>query len=353
MSKAGAAFTVRFLKNGDQIYIDQNIIHENGTGAALFQAINPTSGEVVPDWSVAANQPIIDISARSAAGFPVDTTSVLWAFDGTNLQYDEITTSWQVEKTGKPFSARKTAVGSYQLRITNNIASAEEVGNKQISYSVSYVSNAVSDTYRSSVDIIIQQSGSSSHIVIITTDRTTIKEDDASTQAREDEAHLTAECYYGTSPVTIGQGGYTLQWYQDGTKMEGKTSSVLTVTRSMVDGGSIFVAKLSLNGELVAQDAQRINDIADEWQIAYTPTNSGSNYVTIDHNASFNISLTKNGTAQSLEGVTLTSKVFNALGVEKAVLSGSPITITPAYCQIGDGENVAYADCDVQVTASF
>ena len=72
---------------------------------------------------------------------------------------------------------------------------------------------------------------------------------------------LGIEAYYGTSRVTIGSGGYTTKWYKDGTEnsnfianSEGKTS--LTVTRDDIDGGSIFVCKLILNGNAVAQDQQ-------------------------------------------------------------------------------------------------
>ena len=58
---------MRFLRNGDQITIVRNIITSSGLGAALFQVVDPNSGNVTPNWTVAANQPIVQISARSAA----------------------------------------------------------------------------------------------------------------------------------------------------------------------------------------------------------------------------------------------------------------------------------------------
>ena len=37
MTKIGAAFSVRFLRNGDQISITRDILNQSGGGAGLFQ----------------------------------------------------------------------------------------------------------------------------------------------------------------------------------------------------------------------------------------------------------------------------------------------------------------------------
>jgi len=195
------------------------------------------------------------------------------------------------------------------------------------------------------VDVLIQTAGSDSHILQITTNRVEI--DDTNTTAT-----LTAVGYYGTDPVTIGSNGYTIKWYQDGTEISGQTSNTLTVTRAMVEGGSIFIAKLFFNNNAVAQDSQRINDIADEYQIAYTPTNAGSNYVGIGHNAVYTLSVTKNGSAYA-GAVSYAWQVFNAVGEQKTSGTGATVTITPDHCLVGSGEGAYHADADVQVTATL
>ena len=47
-NKIKGAFTVRFIRTGDQIYVTKNIVKfdKNGaeSGGSLFQAIDPTSG---------------------------------------------------------------------------------------------------------------------------------------------------------------------------------------------------------------------------------------------------------------------------------------------------------------------
>ena len=335
---------MRFLRNGDQITIVRNIITSSGQGAALFQVIEPISGNVTPNWTVAANQPIIQIGARSAAGYPVEITDVRFAFDGTTLNFTYNGSEWVTSSNDTRFQSRINE-GKYELKIVGNIASKTVISNKQISYEVAYVSNAMSDSVQGSVDVLIQQAGSDSHLLQITTNRVEL-------DASKTSATLTAKAMYGTEDVTIGSNGYGIEWYQDGAKLEGQTASTLTVKRDMVTGGSIFIAKLKKDGNVVAQDGQRINDIADEYQITYTPTNAGSNYVAPNHNAVYTLAVTKNGNPYSVE-VTFTWRVYNSLGEPKTSGTSSTVTVTTDDCKVGTGDNAYYSDCDVQVTADF
>lgn len=344
MSRTGAAFSVRFLRNGDQITIVRNIIKASGEGTVLMQTVDPNSGAVAPDWTVAANQPIVQLSARSSASYPVEITGVLFAFDGTTLNFVFNGSSWVTATNDARFQARINA-GKYELRVVGNIASSTVVSNKQISYSVSYVSNAKSDTYEGSVDVLIQQSGSDSHILQVATDRVEL-------DAVNTDAHLTAVGMYGTEVVTIGSNGYTIDWYQDGTIIPDEHSSTLTVDRTMVEGGSIFIAKLKKDGNVVAQDSQRINDVADEYQIKSTPTDAGANFCDIGHNATYTLSLTRNGTPYG-GSVSYSWQVYNSIGIAKGAGNGASVTVTPNDCMVGSGDGAYYSDADVQVTADF
>jgi len=358
MSRTGAAFSVRFLRNGDQVIVVRNIINRNGAGAALFQVVDPNSGVVKPDWDATGKsgdeqtavlnaQPIIQLGVRSSAGFPAQITGVTWAFDGTTLNFTLDGSNWVTASNDSRFQARINGQ-YYEMKIVGNIASSSVMANKQISYQVSYISNAMTDNVRGDVDVLIQAAGSNSHIMQITANR--VELDDTHTSAT-----LTAIGYYGVDPVTIGSNGYTIKWYQDGAEISGQTSNTLTVTRDMVSGGSIFVAKLFKDGNAVAQDGQRINDIADEYQINYTPTNAGSNYCGIGHNASFDLSLLKNGSAYTpaAGSISYAWQIYNALGIEKTSGTGSTVTVTPNDCLCGEGQGAYHSDCDVRVTAEF
>lgn len=344
MSKTGASFSVRFLRNGDQITVVRNVIDSAGNGASLFQVVDTTTGTPTPDWTQTANQPIIQIGVRSAAGYPTEITNVAWAYDGKTLNFTYNGSTWVTANNDSSFQARING-NYYELKIVANLASKTVVSNKQISYEVSYSSNAHSDTLQGSIDVLIQQAGSDSHNLQITTN---LVELDASNT----EATLTAVAYYGTTPVSIGTNGYSIEWYQDNVKISGQTGATLTVTRDMVSGGSIFVAKLLKDGNVVAQDGQRINDIADEYQITYTPTNAGSNYVAPSHNAVFTLAMTRNGNPYT-GSVVYSWQIYNALGEPRTSDTSSTVTVKPSDCLVGTGDNAYYSDCDVQVTADF
>ena len=344
MSKTGAAFSVRFLRNGDQITVVRNVIDSAGNGAALFQVVDTTTGIPTPDWTQAANQPIIQIGIRSAAGYPTEITNVAWAYDGKTLNFTYNGSAWVTASNDSSFQARING-NYYELKIVNNIASKDVVSNKQISYEISYVSNAHSDSLQGSIDVLIQQAGSDSHNLQITTN---LVELDASNT----EATLKAVAYYGTTPVSIGTNGYAIEWYQDNVKLSGQTGATLTVNRDKVSGGSIFVAKLLKDGNVVAQDGQRINDIADEYQITYTPTDAGSNYVAPNHNAVYTLAVTKNGNPYAGK-VTFQWQIYNALGEPRTSGTSSTVTVTTDDCKVVSGDNAYYSDCDVQVTADF
>ena len=344
MSKTGAAFSVRFLRNGDQITVVRNVVDKDGNGAALFQVVDTSTGTPTPDWTQTENQPIIRLGIRSAAGYPTEITNVTWAYDGKTLNFTYNGETWVDEQNKKPFQARING-NYYELKIVNNLASKDVVSNKQISYEVSYSSNAHSDTLQGSIDVLIQQAGSNSHILQITTNSVEL-------DASNNEATLTAVAAYGSTPVSIGSNEYTIKWYQDNVELNGQTGATLTVTRDMVSGGSIFVAKLLKDGNLVAQDGQRINDIADEYQITYTPTNAGSNYVAPSHNAVFTLAMTKNGNTYT-GSVAYSWQIYNALGEPRTSGTSSTVTVKPSDCLVGTGDNAYYSDCDVQVTADF
>ena len=335
---------MRFLRNGDQITVVRNVVDKDGNGAALFQVVDTSTGTPTPDWTQTENQPIIQLGVRSAAGYPTEITNVSWAYDGVTMNFTYNGSNWVTANNDSRFQARING-NYYELKIVANLASKTVVSNKQISYEVSYSSNAHSDTLQGSIDVLIQQAGSNSHILQITTNRVEL-------DASYDKATLTAVASYGTTSVSIGSNEYTIKWYQDNVELSGQTGATLTVTRDMVSGGSIFVAKLFKDGNLVAQDGQRINDIADEYQITYTPTNAGSNYVAPNHSATFNLSVTKNGNTYTGQ-VAYSWQIYNALGKPSTSGTSSTVTVTPDDCLVGTGDNAYYSDCDVQVTADF
>lgn len=330
---------------------------ENGVeyGASLFQAIDPSSGTLSIDWTVAKNQPIIKVKAASAKGYIVTIDSVLWAYDGNNLSFGTATDSdgWNTSTDGR---FKKKSSGGYEmLKIVKNLASTsgDVVSNKQITYTVSYTSNALVDSITQSVDVQIQQAGTDSHSVYITTSKVELDKDNASTV-------LTAECIFGVAAVTIGQNGYTMKWFQDGVEIAGKTGQSLTVYRNSsdgspyVDGGSIFTAKLYKSGTLVAQDGQRINDTSDEYQINSQVASGGNDFVDESHNATYKLTLLRNGSVQSVSSSSFSWQLYNALGVQTGSGTGDTVTISASHAKCTNSSgSIYYSDIDVSMSVTI
>lgn len=363
MSTTGAAFSVRFLRNGDQVVIVRNIVNRKNSGLVLFQVVEQKTGVVTPNWDATGKegaeltavldaQPIIRLGVRSAYKYPAEIKSVKWAYNGTDLNFTLNGEVWADEANNKPFQAR-IKDKNYELKIVGNLASQENVANRQISYDVKYACNGMTDTVKGSVDVLIQAAGSDSHMLQISA--TSVELDD-----KTPSTTLTAVGMYGTEYVKIGQdSGYSIKWYQDGDEMKEQPGAKLTVTRKDVTGGSLFIAKLFLKDSAVAQDSQRINDIADEYQIMAVPTGPGANWLGVNHNATYNLSILKNGKDYAGGSVTYKWDVYDAMGNKKPLNqqeptgTGSLVTVLYDYAKVGTGADAYFADCDVQVTAEI
>ena len=358
MSKTGAAFSVRFLRNGDNVIIVRNIVNRKESGLALFQVVDPNTGVVTPTWDATGKdgaekeavldaQPIIRLGVRSAYQYPAEITGVTWLYNGADLKFTLDGANWvntgNATYAGK-FQARINGA-NYELKIVGDLASKEEVANRQITYDVAYACNGMTDKVRGSVDVLIQAAGSNSHMLQISTDRVEL-------DAKNESAELTAVGMYGAEYVTIGANGYTIKWYKDGDEISNATAAKLKVTRKDVTGGSIFVAKLFLNGSAVAQDSQRINDTADKYPLVWNATNAGANWLGIGHNATYNLSLTCNKKLYAGQ-VTYEWSIINAIGDETGKGTGSLVTVEPHHAIVRTEDTSYYYDCDVLVTADF
>ena len=329
MAQVKGAFTVRFMKIGDDVYITQEIYRiENGErkGAALFQAIDRTSGALSVDWTEEHQQPIVEFRANSSKGYPVSITQGAFSYDGLPVEFTGATVDgWTTSKNGL-FQLKQSA-GKLYLKIVQNIATQDDVGNKQIGYNLSYISNGMINSYAHHLDIIIQQGGSNSHFAVITTPRIVLDEANPSTT-------LTLLATYGAQNVKIGEGGYTVKWFKDNQLITGANSATLLVTRDDVFGAAMYAAHLELNGQLVAQDGQHILDVADEYQVGAKKYND---FVTEKTPGHFEFYLMKNYETLQTQDSDWEWEIYNALGVQTKTGAGKEVKIYAEDCK---NENV-------------
>lgn len=363
-NKIKGAFTVRFIRTGDQIYVTKNIVKfdKNGaeSGGSLFQAIDPTSGTLSVDWKTDIySQPALKVGIKSAVGNPVTITGIKWAYRGAELAFNASAATtgnyagWQLSTDGK--FAKKEADGFCYLRFIDNAASATVISNQIIGYEISYISNNVRDSISGTEDVLIQQAGADSYSVNITTSCSTLNATQTSTT-------LTATYLYGVSPISDGEfaASWKLEWYKDFVLIEGQSGKTLTVTRDDVDGSSVFSVKL-LHKEgdswvVKAVDAQRVTDDADEWTIDADPDGTNPDAISKTSNAKFVLTLKQNGTAYT-GSVTWGWEVYNALNAKTATGTGASVTLTAEMAEcVPDASNPDkdyYSDVAVEVSAEI
>lgn len=346
MEQVKGAFTVRFLRIGDDVYITRDIYRmDKGVrkGAALFQAIDKVSGALSVDWTDPNEQPICEFKAVSAVGYPVNLIEAAFVYDGVKVIFttaDE--TGWATSTNGK--FQMKQEDGKIFFKIIDNIASPTQVSNKQIGYSLTYISNAMINSYVGSMDIVIQQAGSDSHFAVITTPRIVL-------DAANPQTTLTLQATYGVKNITIGEDGYTVEWYKDKVKLS-DTGESINVHRDDVDGASMYVAKLLLNGVAVAQDGQHISDVADEYQVR---VNRYVDFVNEKTNGQMEFYLMKNNVTLTTTDDQWTWDIYNALGVVTKEGTGKNVVITAADCKnvpVGGGAEY-YSDANYVGTVTL
>ena len=251
MSKysAQAGITIRRLRNGDTLYLTLEI----GSNP-LFQAVDSQTGAVGPDWTVAANQPVITPNVNSTRGNTVDLASHAWTYNGSTLNFDGATSGgYTLDSTGK--FAMDLTTGA--LKIVANLASIANMGNDTLQYEVDATVGGVTYHLTRSVDVQIQAAGASSYFGFINASTTQLDSSHAS-------ATLTANLWLSTSAV----GSFYVKWYKGSTPwtaMNGQTS--VTLNRSDIDAAQLVIAEFYLNSgdaNYVARAAITILDTLDE-----------------------------------------------------------------------------------------
>lgn len=251
MSKysAQAGITIRRLRNGDTLYLTLDV------GAMpLFQAVDAQTGNVSPDWTQAANQPVITPNVRTTRGNNVNLANHAWSYNGSPLIFTGATSGGYTADTTGKFAMNLT---NGSLKIIANLASTTNMGNDTLLYSVDATIGGVVYHPSRSIDIQIQKAGASSYFGFIVASTTQLSTDVQS-------ATLQANLWLSTSPVNQ----FYVKWYKGNTlwsAMNGQTS--VTVNRDDIDASQLIIAEFYLRSsdtDYVARSAVTLIDTLDE-----------------------------------------------------------------------------------------
>ncbi|MDD3040308.1 hypothetical protein [Bacteroides sp.] len=246
------SITVRRLRNGDSLFItfDTN-------GIDLYQGIDPTTGAVTPDWTIAGNQPIRTPRVTSARGNAVSITEHEWYKSGAKILFTVNKGGNIMEDATGTFSLN-TATGA--LRILKNIASKTVVGSVNLKWSGKVYTGGTEQTLNKDTDIKIGLMGASSAFGTLISSTEQLSADVPTTE-------IASNLYLGpTSAVN-----YYARWWRDDQPWTAKDGQKkITVTRDDVSGAQLFICKFyntQSDTTPIAVAGKRIIDIADEYQV--------------------------------------------------------------------------------------
>lgn len=256
---AQGSISIRRVRNGDTLFLSFN------TNVALYQGVNSASGEVSPDWTVEANQPIITPVVNSAKGNPVTLKYHSWKYLGITLQFTGAAIGEFVkDSTGK--FAINTSTGA--LKIIGNLASKTNYASDLLEYQCVATLEGIEYNLSKSVEIMITTFGASSYVGLIT----------ATTE------QLTATVLTTTLNTELRMGKTTVdfypKWYKGSLSMpwSGKDGNKVPVaTRSDVDGTTLFICEFYAkqgDAEPVFRAGIRIIDTLDDFQVVFGITST-------------------------------------------------------------------------------
>jgi len=226
---AQGSIAVKRLRNGDTIYLTLEL-----GSKPLFQAVDSQTGAVSPDWTVAANQPVITPNVGTTRNNTVSLASHAWYYNGTQLVFNGTTSGgFTLDSTGK--FAINTSTGA--LKIVANLASSSNTANDTLQYTCVATVGGISYNLEKSIDVQIQSAGASSYFGFITASTTQLNSTNTS-------ATLKAELWLATA----GVNAFYVKWYRGNTEWQAKAGqSQITVQRSDIDGSALIIAEFYLN----------------------------------------------------------------------------------------------------------
>lgn len=262
---AQGSITIKRLRNGDSLYISFNT-----NGKPLYQGVDTSTGSVSPDWTVAANQPIITPKVTSVRGNTVVRSNHQWKWNGQTLLFTGATSSdgnWRTDSTGKFQINLTNGDDGGSLKIIGNLANVNAVANGELEYSCVATLSGTNYNITKSIDVVIQNMGATSFYGYIVASPQTL-------DSTNPTSLLKAGLQSGADVIT----SFHVKWFKDDTAwpaMDGNKQ--ITVGGSDVNGTQLFIAEFYLKASdtsPVARAGVYIIDSLDEHIIVFDYTST-------------------------------------------------------------------------------
>ena len=294
MTTVVGSIVVHQTKSGDQLSFRFE------TNKALWQGYNSETGSVAPDWTNAANQPVITPKAYSARQ-GVDVSKIgngTWAYNGVALTFDSgtgISTNFS--------GSFRVDFATDALTIIKNLAASTNQNNDLITYTGAW-DNGYGETAGGQIEVSIDKIGTTPYNGIINLTTNTLNETNgvASLVA-------TAVLLRGTTVMTTG---FTVKYY----KLSAPTTVIgtnvnQTITRAMVDGKEDFFCEYYVDSVLVSVYYFSVYDMSDPAQMVFE-LKSSTDKTDAGINVEYYVKLIKSGDGSQITTATFTAQWYNS-----------------------------------------
>ncbi len=267
---------------------------------ALWQGYNNETGAVAPDWSVAANQPVITPKAFSARlGVDVAKTGAgTWSYNGVAITFDSgtgISTNFN--------GSFKINFANDALTIVKNLASSTNMNGDILTYIASW-DNGYAEQAGGQIEIQIDKIGTTPYSGIVNLSTNTLNETGGVTSLAATSVLLRGS--------TVLSSGFTVKWYkQTAPSTVIGTSNTLTIDRSMVSGKETFFAEFYVDGVKVSVYYFSVYDMSDPAQIAFE-LKSANSRMEVNSPLEYYVKLIKTGAGTQITSTTMTAAFYNS-----------------------------------------
>lgn len=330
---------IKFIRQGDSI--SSMLISTK----ALTQFVNASTGAVSPDWSVAANQPVIypRIVSQLSGSVVTAVTDPVWRVDGAVLA----------------FTGGKTADGKYEsttydlggqsvpaLRIRANIM-ADATQNRVVGFSGTINTGGVTTTVGADVSVTRNEAAGETYMGYISATNGGVMDDTNKSTV------LTASLNKGGVAVTVG---IAYKWYyntpadtdaiKDNWEPVTGTAKTLSVSRDDVDTLKTFRCDFLISNSPVASAFFDVRDDSDPLYIIPNPNQREEALSSYQGSIVYSPLVRRRGQSTNDAGWAFSYVLSDVKGSTVRNASGASITVT--YSEM----LAAGSDLDLNITAT-
>ncbi len=300
--------------------------------APLCQFYKKDTGTCVPDWSVAANQPVIYPVLRSqneGTVKPVVASSDKWYYNGVEITFNAsnvATAPAAIANRAKKVTQSNGTINVPGLQIIGNLGSADNMDADTIRMTGAVEASGHSIAYDVSIGLDIAEYSDSEYVGFLNATNGGIIDEEGETIT------ITPSLYKGGSKMT---SGYSVKWMKPPYTASHSTASTLTVGRDDIDSRLDLMCQFIVDGAVVDTRIITLSDEIDPYYIACeasgtTMLESTGAYSSVK----FTYKVKKMGTGEVISGYTFATVLTGA--------KGQAISLTTAPTAAGC--TVTYAD---------